>query len=183
MRAELLERLRTVMRGAHNVKTSVTPATPVTDGTGYRPEPPELQALRRLQVKDGKKRRGDFSPVTAPATALLESDEAAIEERAGLAAGRVPPVYLDAWARLNHQRPYGMSEGEWRQALDDGGRFLDALGNEAAELRWTPGELFDVRAGLVWRLAGERVEAIGADHVRLGDRRTLRRANMRKWHG
>ena len=100
----------------------------------------------------------------------------AIEERAGLAADRVPFVYLDAWARLNCQKPASVSETEWRLALDDGGRFLDAWGGEAAEAGWTPGELFDVTAGLVWRLAGERVEAIGADHVRLSDGRMIRRA-------
>ena len=37
-----------------------------------------------------------------------------------------PPVYLDGWARLSHQKPFEVSEAEWRLALDDGGRFLDA---------------------------------------------------------
>ena len=46
-----------------------------------------------------------------------------------------PPVYLDGWARLSHQKPFEVSEAEWRLALDDGGRFLDAWGSEAAELR------------------------------------------------
>lgn len=55
---------------------------------------------------------------------------------------------------------------EWRLALDDGGRFLDPLGGEAAEAEWTSGKLFDVTAGLVWRLTGERVDAIGVDHGR-----------------
>ena len=40
---------------------------------------------------------------------------------------------------------------------------------------WTPGELFDVTAGLAWRLAGERVQAIGADRARLSDERTIMR--------
>ena len=57
----------------------------------------------------------------------------AIEERAGLAADRVPRAYLDAWARLNHRKPARVSEAEWRRALDDGGRFLDASRPEA---RW-----------------------------------------------
>ncbi len=103
-----------------------------------------------------------------------------IEERAGLAADRVPAAYLDAWARLNHQRPFDVSEAQWRLALDDGGRFLDAWGSEAAETGWTPGELFDVTAGLVWRLAGDQVDAIGADHVRLSDGRTIARREKTK---
>jgi hypothetical protein len=108
-------------------------------------------------------------------------DRTAIEERAGLAADSVPAVYLDAWSRLNHQRRLGVSEAEWRLALDDGGRFLDAWGSEAAELGWTPGELFDVRAGLVWRLVGQHVEAIGADHLRLSGGRTIVWSENLKW--
>jgi hypothetical protein len=30
--------------------------------------------------------------------------------------------------------------------------------SKAAKEGWTSGELFDVKAGLVWRLVGERVE-------------------------
>ena len=98
-----------------------------------------------------------------------------IEERAGLAVDRVPALYLDAWARLNHQKPFAVSDAEWRLALDDGGLFLDARGNDAAELGWTPGDLFDVTAGLIWRLAGERVETIRRDRVTLSDGRMVMR--------
>jgi hypothetical protein len=88
-------------------------------------------------------------------------DPAVVEERAGLAADRVPAAYLDAWARLNHQRPFRVSDDEWRRALDDGGLFLDAWGEDAAAMDWTPGDLFDVTAGLIWRLDGRRAETIG----------------------
>ena len=64
---------------------------------------------------------------------------AEVEERAGLAADSVPAVYLDAWARLNHQKPAEVSEAEWRRALDCGGRFLGAWGAEAADTRWAAG--------------------------------------------
>lgn len=106
--------------------------------------------------------------------------EYAFEERAGLAADRIAPAYLDAWARLNCQTPASVSDAEWRLALDDGGRFLDAWGEDAAALGWTPGELFDVpRAGrlggLVWQLNGAGVEALGADHVRATDGRMILR--------
>ena len=98
-----------------------------------------------------------------------------IEERAGLAADSVPPVYLDAWARLNCQKPEGASEANWRRALEDGGRFLDAFGKEAAELGWTPGELFDVGRGLIWRLSGERVLAVETHAARLRNGLMLQR--------
>jgi hypothetical protein len=96
-------------------------------------------------------------------------------ERAGLAADGVPPDYLDGWAQLNCQKPARVSEAEWRLALDDGGRFLDAWGGEAAEAGWTPGEFFEVSAGLIWRLAGARVKGLGRDHARLCDGRIVRR--------
>jgi len=109
MRAELLETLRAIARGEFTTRSPVTPATPVTGATGYRSKPAELQALQRLQLKAGNVGKSSFSPVTVPVTVLPEPDEAAIEERAGLAADRVPPVYLDAWARLNHRKPARVS--------------------------------------------------------------------------
>ena len=98
-----------------------------------------------------------------------------IEERAGLAADSVPPVYLDAWARLNCRRLGGVTEGDWLRALDDGGRFLDGFGEKAAEIGWSPSELFDVGRGLVWNMRGERVLAIGTQGVRLRNGLVLHR--------
>ena len=117
---------------------------------------------------------------TAYAYAAEPIDLAAIEERAGLAADRVPAVYLDAWARLCHQRPGTVMEAEWRQALDDGGRFLDEWGSKAAALGWTPGNLFDVTAGLVWKLGGTRVEALSRYAAGLVGGPTLARARPTK---
>ena len=182
MRAELLAELCAIARGEDAAKppvTPVTPATPVTLQLGYRSKAAALQALQRLQAKGDNRGRVASSPVTAPVPLPSDPDETAIEERAGLAADRVPSVYVDAWARLNCQKPTSVSEAEWRLALDDGGLFLDAWGADAAEMKWTPGELFGASAGLAWRLAGTRVEAVGADHVRLSDGRTITRALMR----
>ena len=91
----------------------------------------------------------------------------AIEERAGLCADRVPTIYRFAWAQLNHQKPTRVSDAVWRLALDDGGRFLDQWGSQAAELDWRPSEVFAARAGLIWRLCGKPVEALRADRVLL----------------
>jgi hypothetical protein len=106
-------------------------------------------------------------------------DADAVEERAALASDRVPVCYLEAWARLNHKKPAQVSEAYWRIALNDGGRFLDRWGCEAAELGWTPAELFEARAGLIWRLYGESVEAIYADHVELERSRVILRQETR----
>ena len=67
------------------------------------------------------------------ANSMDEAD--AIEERA--AADRVPACYLDAGARLQCQRPLLLTEIDWRRAIDDAGRFLDAWGADAAALQWS----------------------------------------------
>jgi hypothetical protein len=66
------------------------------------------------------------------------------------------------------------------RAIDDAGRFFDAWGADAATMRWTAGELFDVprgglAGGLVWQLKGERVTALGEDRARLADGRVIKR--------
>jgi hypothetical protein len=126
-----------------------------------------------IEERAGAIARGE-QPVTAPVTVPPEPDEAAVEERTGLVADRVPIVYLDAWARLNCQKPPRASDAEWHCALDDGGRFLDAWGAAAAAMHWGADELFDVPqegrpGGLVWRLKGERVRTLGEDHARLAN--------------
>jgi hypothetical protein len=116
-------------------------------------------------------------------TALSDWDPVdmnAIEERAALAADSVPACYLDAWARLQCQRPLYATEKAWRRAIDDAGRFLDAWGPDAATMRWTVGELFDAPrdgrpGGLIWQLTGERVRALGEDRAQLSDGRTIKR--------
>ncbi len=153
MRAYRLARLCRIASGGAPVSLSdgVTVAPAVTSKKpGVAPVTPVTPLVRG-------KGKGDHVSV-----AILDStgpDGAEIDERAGIASDSVPALFLDAWARLNHQKPFAVSEAEWRRALDDGGRFLDAWGEDAAALGWTPGDLFDVTAGLVWRLAGERVEA------------------------
>jgi hypothetical protein len=122
----------------------------------------------------------DVASVARPLAPTASNDclRIAIEERAGLAAG-VPAVYLAAWARLNCQKPASVSEPEWRRALDDGGQFLDHWGYVAHAFGWTPGEIFEVSVGLVWRLSGEPVEFIGSQHVKLSGGRTIRRTEMK----
>jgi hypothetical protein len=112
------------------------------------------------------------------------NDADAIAERAALAADSVPACYLDAWARLQCQRPSSVDPVAWRRAIDDAGLFLGAWGADAATMRWTPGELFDVPrdgqpGGLVWRLTGGRVSALGEDRARLSDGRIIRRAEAK----
>jgi len=106
----------------------------------------------------------------------------AIEERAAIISETCPAPYADTFTRLNHQKPMALSDARWSRALDDAGRFLDDWGAEAAAMHWSAGELFDLPregrpGGIVWRLKGERVDALGADHVRLSDGRVIARAS------
>ena len=102
-----------------------------------------------------------------------DPDESEIEERKGMAADSVPEAYLDAWARLQCQRPRAPDD-EWQLAINDAGGFLDAWGCMVAEFGWTSGELFDVprgdgTSGLIWFLKGEPVRSLGPDHAVLGN--------------
>jgi hypothetical protein len=83
--------------------------------------------------------------------------------------------YFETWARLNHRKPLRIPEGEWRFGLNDGGLFLDDFGEEAAALGWTAANVFSAASGLVWRLGGRRVEAIGRDCARPDDGQNLER--------
>lgn len=143
---------------------------------------PLLAGERPLNELTKLTKRASVSSVSERGSRFC-GDEAAVQERAGMAADRVPALYLDTWARLNCQKPERVSGAEWRLALDDGGRFLDGWGLIAAELQWSAGDLFDVphgsrSGGLVWRLGGVRVEALGPDHARLGDGREVMRGEF-----
>src|SRR5262249_54853855 len=80
--------------------------------------------MRRLGDSGTDGKEGTAGPSGPAGTSGTVGTTAAVEERAGL-ADSAPAIYLDAWARLNHQKPEGVSEAHWRRALDDGGRFLD----------------------------------------------------------
>jgi hypothetical protein len=95
-----------------------------------------------------------------------------------------PAPYFDTFARLNHQKPMAVSDAQWSRALDDGGRFLDDWGAEAASMQWSAGELFDIPregkpGGILWQLKGDRAEALGPDHVRLSDARVIARGETK----
>jgi hypothetical protein len=94
---------------------------------------------------------------------------AEIEERKGMAADSVPERYLDAWVRLERQGPAHVTVEQWRQAIDDAGRFLAQWGKLADSFGWTPGDLFDLprdgAMGLVWWLKGRTVSALGPEQA------------------
>jgi hypothetical protein len=115
-----------------------------------------------------------------------ELDEAELEERKGMAMASVPEPYLDAWARLQCQKPMQVLDDDWRQAIDAAGRFLDTWGSLAVEFQWTPADLFDVPrdgrpGGLLWWRAGETVRALGPKHAVTESERIFDRVTRAEW--
>jgi hypothetical protein len=130
MQAEMLADLRGIMRCEHRAVTGEH----VTDAPVVTPKTARVTPVTPVTPNFDEGRNANSEGEAAADRTRLDDDKTAIEERKGLAADRVPAMYLDVWARLNHQRPFDVSEPEWRLALDDGGRFLDAWGEDAAAL-------------------------------------------------
>ncbi len=170
MKAELAARLLPTTKGASIPKSGVTGVTGVAGVPATCSKSLKLHRLRPLRLKNDKLANNVSEGVVEPVAAVVAPHEAEIEERKGLAMGNVPESYLDAWARLQVQRPFRVDEARWRQTIDDGGRFLDRWGNLASEFGWMPGNLFDVpgdgkTGGLVWWLEGAAVRSLGLEHA------------------
>ena len=60
----------------------------------------------------------------------------------------VPKRYLAAWGQFQCQCPEDVTEQDWRQAIDDAGRFLAQRGRLADRFGWTPGDL--IRCAARW---------------------------------
>mgnify|MGYP001766319579 CR=1 FL=1 len=126
--------------------------------------------------------RGESAPnVATVASAPGNSSTLPDPERAAILEvdGGVPAVFAEAFASLMATCPDGVPEGQWWQAIDDAGRFLDAWGDRAADLGWTGPDLFERVArgahGLVWELGGRNVIALTETTAALGpDDRTER---------
>ena len=177
MTPDLAKRLARVFPSLSVAATGVAGVAGVAKVARYARKPQQLRPLRPLRVEIDKRGNEKGEAVAAALDAVADS----IEERRAIIADICPPPYADAFARLNHQKPFMVSTEEWNCAVNDAGLFLDAWGMLAAELEWSAGDLFDVPrdgrpSGLIWRARGERVEALGADHARLADGRTILRS-------
>jgi len=73
-------------------------------------------------------------------------DPAVLDQRAALAADSVPALPFHTWVRLQCQRPASIDLDVWRRAINDAGRFLDALGVDAVSMQWVPANSSTCRA-------------------------------------
>jgi hypothetical protein len=89
--------------------------------------------------------------------------------------------YASVFAALQNCCPAYVATPDWRQAVDDGRRFLAQWGVQAEALGWTSRDLFGLHkppdkpapsyrrlsrydeAGLIWLLRGKSVMALTAD--------------------
>ena len=177
MTPDLAKRLARVFPSLSVAATGVAGVAGVAEVARYVRKPQQLRPLRPLRLEIDK--RGSEKDETAAAP--LDPVADAIKERRAIIADNCPAPYADIFARLNHQRPLAVSTQEWDCAVNDAGLFLDAWGALAVEFEWTAGDLFEVPregrpGGLIWQAKGEHVEALGADHARLADGRTIIRS-------
>ena len=147
MKADLAAKLQSAMREEVARNYPVTRVTGVTCNTSksLMLHHYTCNTLKSASWENDEKERvtkGVTIP-PAPDSSLAEDTEIELEERKAMAMGGVPEPYLDAWARLQFQKPMRVSDAEWRQAIDDAGRFLDQWGS-VVEFGWTAGDLFDV---------------------------------------
>ena len=164
MRADLRDRLLGIAREGYSPESGVTHVTGVTDVLGNVSKPSELRWLRRLRVFS--EHLGSLTPsgVTEPVISAHDLEDAMSERLAIIEEdGTVPPIFRTPWARLNCERPIGVADRRWWNAIVAGGLLLDCWAGRAAELGWRVEDLFSLDNGLLWFLAdygGSAVTAI-----------------------
>jgi hypothetical protein len=83
-----------------------------------------------------------------------------------------PSALADAFATLERRCPDAVPVARWREAVEDGRRFLGQWDEQAEALGWTAEDLFGLHPtaplarydsmGLVWLLRGKKVVALTA---------------------
>jgi hypothetical protein len=88
----------------------------------------------------GNDQNGAAEPVGSDVVVALEERAALIE-----CGANVPREWAEGFARLDLARPVkGFTERQWRQLIDDGGKFLDRWAAEAERMGWRPVDVFGV---------------------------------------
>ena len=120
-----------------------------------------------------------MSQAGAPGSETDAADrETAFQERAALIedGASVPRAWAEGLASLDLAAPpAGFTPALWQQVVEDGARFLDRWGSEAAELGWSALDVFGVHPvvptsrfdamGLVPLIRGGEVVAIAAERA------------------
>jgi hypothetical protein len=171
MRADALAELCAIMRGV----PPRTRGTPGSLNSAPAQKCPSFHVFQAFQVEHDTKWMNHIEAGTWTAT-WLQPDDIAEAERAAVAIelGCVPPAYADAWAAFQTRESNHSSEGDWRQAVNDAGHFLDDWALLALDFGWQPLDIFGPD-GIAWFCAGERVRALGPDNAITGSGRIFTR--------
>jgi hypothetical protein len=128
-------------------------------------------------------------------------DDAALAQSEACSISNIAKPYADALAALIRHCPAYIEPLRWKQAAEDGRRFVAQWGEQAAMLGWTEGDLFGPHEppaephpsysrlsrrdciGLVWLLQGAPVVALTAASAMIkspsGGLRVVRKAGPR----
>jgi hypothetical protein len=145
MKADLATRLRRSMRAESIPKTGVAGVTGVAWVSATCAKSLTLQWLRQLRLENDELANDVVRGVVRHVAVLNDPDqteraaigiaEIEVNERMGMAADCVPKPYLDAWARLQCQKPMRVSDEEWRHAIDDAWQVLRHLEQSRPRIR------------------------------------------------
>lgn len=163
MRADLRNRLLAIASGEYSPGLGVTHVPGVTEGFGYAPKPLALQWLREVRVAGHHRGARAVESVTQH-LALASDLHDLMSERLAIIEddGTVPPIFRTPWARLNCERPIGVADRRWWDAIIAGGLLLDLWEDRAAEPGWRVEDLFSLDNGILWFLADYRGSAVTA---------------------
>ncbi len=154
-------------------KTDTTPVSSVLSVTG--------NASRPLRVIQGSVSFDSASFADNSENQIAESRRDDFDERAAMIAanGHENSWVESAAALFTMPRPTAFTSERWQQIVDDGGRFLDRWGRQAAALGWKATDVFGVcpesdapecrynGRGLVPSLTGRMVCDISKDVARI----------------
>jgi hypothetical protein len=139
--------------------------------------------------------RPDHHPPPAASDPAMSAavDTEEFEERAALVqyGAAVPRDWAEGFARLDLARPAnGFTERQWRQLIDDGGKFLDRWASAAAKAGWIATDVFGVHplapnanyslSGLVPLIDGGEVVWLSTGHATIRTRRGSELSYLRR---
>ena len=167
---------QSVMRGNYE-KTPVTPVTPVTGVLVTGAKSLKSQRSQASQVENTVIPNEINQPVILPVTDLCQTVPNVQDTfdpshfAAALAKLEdnkdIPADYKEPWAQLQSTMWPDVDLNRRDELIADAGLFLDAWAKPAEGSEWSASDLFDRPRGLVWRLQGRKVEAIGPQCYRL----------------
>ena len=146
-------------------KQPVTGVTPVTGCSVTGAKSLKLLRLPVLLVEEHVIPNVVNKPVTEPVTDQCQILADASHYVAALAKlerdEQIPAAFKIPWARFQSTSWPDIDLNRRDELIADAGLFLDAWAKDADGSDWSASDLFDRPSGLIWRLKGRKVAALG----------------------